>query len=102
MSAFFYGYILSQIPGGSLGRRFGHKRVLTWAASGWAILTLLTVPAAGTSFRALLACRFALGLVEGATYPCVYGYLQPFLLYGTFGPDFYHFDCFELDVRGHL
>ena len=74
------GYIVSQIPGGSLGRRLGYKRVLTYAASGWAILTLLTVPAAGISFRALLACRFALGLVEGATYPCVYGYLQPFLL----------------------
>ena len=23
------------------------------------------------------------------------------LKYGTFGPDFNHFDCFELDVRGH-
>ena len=76
MSAFFYGYICSQLPGGWLGSQIGYKQALTVAASAWAVLTFLTAPAANHSTKALVAVRFALGLAEGATYPCVYGYIS--------------------------
>ncbi len=35
MAAFFYGYIVSQIPGGWAGKKFGYKNVLTTTATGW-------------------------------------------------------------------
>ena len=68
-----------QIPGGYLGRSLGYKKVLTAAAVLWSVLTAATPIAARLSFPVLLVCRFLLGLAEGVTYPCVYGFLSPWL-----------------------
>ena len=46
LSSFFYGYIITQIPGGHLSGRFGGKRVMLVGMLVYALVTLLTPVAA--------------------------------------------------------
>ena len=46
LSSFFYGYIITQIPGGYLSGRFGGKRVMLVGMLVYALVTLLTPVAA--------------------------------------------------------
>ena len=46
LSSFFYGYIVTQIPGGYLSGRFGGKRVMLVGMLVYALVTLLTPVAA--------------------------------------------------------
>ena len=41
MSAFFFGYILTQILGGILSDRFGGERVLFLSAAAWSLSTFI-------------------------------------------------------------
>ena len=41
-SAFVIGYMLFQIPGGWLGDKFGHKKVLNVALIWWSVFTGMT------------------------------------------------------------
>ncbi len=72
LSAFFIGYILALIPAGWIATRFGGKRTLAVAVTGWSLFTLATPFAAQLSFEALLAARIGLGLCEGALFPACY------------------------------
>jgi ACS family glucarate transporter-like MFS transporter len=82
-SAFVLGYALFQIPGGWLGDRFGHKRVLAFALLWWSVFTALTAWA-GKSFLvsalgivpALCLVRFLIGVGEAAAYPCASGLVR--------------------------
>ncbi len=42
LSAFFWGYTLTQVLGGYLSDRYGAQRVLLLAGIGWALLTFST------------------------------------------------------------
>ncbi len=64
LSAFYFGYFFSGVPGGYIADRFGGKRVLAFAASVWSLFTVLTPLAAHTSYGALLAARVLLGMAE--------------------------------------
>lgn len=76
-SAFVLGYALFQVPGGWLGDRFGHKKILTFVLIWWSFFTALT-PWAGRGFLvslvgllpALCILRFLVGVGEAAAYPC--------------------------------
>ena len=72
LAAFFVGYMLFQIAGGALARRFGGKRVLAVAVAWWSTFTLLTPFAATVSVVALLGARVGLGLGEGVVMPAAY------------------------------
>jgi ACS family glucarate transporter-like MFS transporter len=82
-SAFALGYGLFQVPGGYLGDRFGHKKVLTLALVWWSVFTSLTA-AVGDSFVVALVgvvpayclVRFLIGAGEAATYPCCAGLIR--------------------------
>jgi ACS family glucarate transporter-like MFS transporter len=67
MSMFGVGYILTQIPAGLLGDRFGGRKVLAAGSVGWSFFTLLT-PFAGTPLLMYLV-RGLLGLAEGLNFP---------------------------------
>ena len=64
MGSFFYGYIVTQIPGGWLATKYGGKRVFLVGISATAILTLLTpvLTKAGTGY--LITTRILEGLFE--------------------------------------
>jgi ACS family sodium-dependent inorganic phosphate cotransporter-like MFS transporter 5 len=69
LSAFFYGYLASQIPGGLLAERFGAKWVLFGFLGVSTIGTLLTPVAARVSVSALIVLRIAAGFGSGALFP---------------------------------
>jgi MFS family permease len=66
-SAFFWPYVLLQIPTGSLADRFGAKLVLGWAAGIWSIASAST--AFVSNLVTLAATRIFLGAGESAWFP---------------------------------
>ncbi|MDF2569531.1 MAG: major facilitator superfamily 1 [Sporomusa sp.] len=96
-TAFFVGYSLMQIPGGIMSELFGHRRVITVAATFWSIFTALT--ATCTSLPTFAVVRTLFGIGEGPLAPSfsrfIYRWFSPnekargasFLLGGVFfGP----------------
>ncbi|TWW78379.1 sialin isoform X1 [Takifugu rubripes] len=72
LGAFFYGYILTQIPGGYLASRCGPKWLLGLGVLGTVLFTLLTPLAANLGANYLFAVRVFEGIGEGVTYPAMY------------------------------
>jgi len=64
LAAFFYGYQLTQIPGGWLAQRLGGKWVFGVGIVVTSILTIFTPLAADTSVWLLVALRVLEGLFE--------------------------------------
>ena len=63
LASFFYGYIISQVPGGWLADRYGGKRVLGITLTASSILTLVMPVSARTSIVLVYAIRVLLGLL---------------------------------------
>ena len=72
MSAFFFGYICTQVLGGVLSRSHGPKRIIIIAVFIWSVATLLLPIAAYSAFGLLFATRVVLGLGEGVLLPCLH------------------------------
>jgi MFS family permease len=70
LSAFFVGYLLTQLPGGWLADRFGGKGILGWAVVWWSVATFVT-PFAST-VPLMIAARIGLGIGEGVTPPALH------------------------------
>ncbi|XP_069685198.1 putative inorganic phosphate cotransporter isoform X2 [Periplaneta americana] len=72
LSSFFWGYIITHIPGGILAEKFGGKYALGLGILSTAVFTLLT-PLAATEGGAgwLIAVRVIEGLGEGSTFPAM-------------------------------
>ena len=64
LAAFFYGYLVTQIPGGWLAQRVGGKWVFGVGVVMTCVFTLLTPLAADTSVWLLVAVRVLEGLSE--------------------------------------
>ncbi|XP_024084290.1 putative inorganic phosphate cotransporter isoform X2 [Cimex lectularius] len=71
LSAFYWGYVLTHIPGGLLAERFGGKHTVGLGILGTAVLTLLTPLAAQAGPKWMIAVRFMEGLGEGTTFPAL-------------------------------
>ncbi|KAM7408379.1 hypothetical protein PAMA_002209 [Pampus argenteus] len=72
LGSFFYGYILTQIPGGYLAGRFGPKWLMGLGILGTVVFTLLTPVAADLGASYLIAVRVLEGIGEGVTFPAMY------------------------------
>ena len=62
LGAFFYGYLVSQVPAGMLAEHVGGKWVFTGVMALTAIPTLLTPPAAKISYKMLIVLRVLAGI----------------------------------------
>jgi MFS family permease len=62
LSSFFYGYVITQVPGGWLASRFGGKHVFGIGVFITLIATLLVPIAARTHAYLLIALRVIMGL----------------------------------------
>jgi len=62
LGAFFYGYLVSQVPGGMLAERYGGKWVLTVFVCLSTASTLLTPVAARLGFVLLIVLRICCGI----------------------------------------
>ncbi|XP_042874013.1 sialin-like [Penaeus japonicus] len=71
LGAFFYGYFITNIPGGRLAEMYGTKRVFGGAILVGGLLDLLTPVAARIHFGALIALRTLIGLSHGMVYPAL-------------------------------
>ncbi|KAI1901770.1 hypothetical protein AGOR_G00037820 [Albula goreensis] len=71
LGAFFFGYLVTQIPGGYLSGRLGGRIFLGGGVVGTAALTLLTPLAADLGVTWLFALRALEGFGEGVTFPAM-------------------------------
>ncbi len=71
LSAFFWGYIVSQLGGGWIADRFGGKAVLGFGVACWSLATFITPPCAA-SLPLLLGARVLLGIGEGVNFPAIH------------------------------
>ncbi|KAM3724123.1 putative transporter slc-17.2 [Dirofilaria immitis] len=69
LSAFFWGYIFSQILGGYLAGRYGARLVIGFTVLGSAILTIISPIAATTSVITFIIARALIGFMQGAIFP---------------------------------
>ena len=69
LGAFFYGYIVTQIPGGRLSEVFGSKWIFGGSQFITAVCALLCPLAAYSNFYAFLTIRVIQGLAEGVAFP---------------------------------
>lgn len=69
LSAYFYGYMTTQVVGGYASLKLGAKITLAGAIGGGSIFTLLSPLAANYSWWALVACRFMTGFFHAAFWP---------------------------------
>lgn len=71
LGSFFYGYVVTQIPGGILAEKYGAKWLFGIGVLVTSFFTLLTPFAAWMGVHYLVFVRFIEGLGEGVTYPAM-------------------------------
>ncbi|XP_077994605.1 vesicular glutamate transporter 2-like [Glandiceps talaboti] len=71
--SFFWGYIITQIPGGYLASRFPANRLFGVAICITSFLNLLIPTSCKVHWGMVIAVRIVQGLVEGVTYPAAHG-----------------------------
>ncbi|XP_054430449.1 vesicular glutamate transporter 3 isoform X1 [Pteronotus mesoamericanus] len=71
--SFFWGYIVTQIPGGFISNKFGANRVFGAAIFLTSTLNMFIPSAARVHYGCVMCVRILQGLVEGVTYPACHG-----------------------------
>lgn len=72
LSSFYWGYVITHLPGGLLAEKFGGKWTLGLGILSTAIFTLLTPLAVDMGgANALIILRVLMGLGEGTTFPAM-------------------------------
>lgn len=71
LGCFFWGYVLTEVPGGRLAEVIGARRVFGYSTLLASVLTLLSPGAAAAGFGWIVALRVALGFFLGATWPAI-------------------------------
>ncbi|XP_023012124.1 major Facilitator Superfamily Transporter 10 isoform X2 [Leptinotarsa decemlineata] len=79
LGSFFYGYVITQIPGGRLAEIFGSKRVYGIGVLVTSIFTLLTPIAARINFPLFIIVRIIEGMGEGVTFPSMHAMLAKWI-----------------------
>ncbi|KAL7642913.1 UNVERIFIED_CONTAM: hypothetical protein RMT77_006202 [Armadillidium vulgare] len=71
LGSFFWGYLLTNIPGGVMSEYFGGKIVGGIGITLTGVLTLISPWAAGVSSKFFIVIRFLEGMAEGVFYPAI-------------------------------
>lgn len=72
LGCFFWGYVLTELPGGRLAEMIGGRRVFGHSMLWASLLTLITPLAAHMSYVMLIVVRVALGFMLGASWPAIH------------------------------
>lgn len=72
LGSFFWGYILTELPGGRLAELIGGRRVFGHSMLWSSVLTLVTPVAALSHYSALIVVRVLLGFFLGASWPAIH------------------------------
>jgi MFS family permease len=68
ISSFFWGYAITQVPGGRLSERFGVKKVMVVAMLSTALCSMFIPLAASMHFSVVILLRVIMGLLEVSNY----------------------------------
>ncbi|CAH1715815.1 unnamed protein product [Aphis gossypii] len=71
LGSFFWGYVLTELPGGRLSEMIGARPVFGYSMLLASMVTLLTPMAAKISIYCLIFCRVFLGFTLGVTWPAI-------------------------------
>ncbi|XP_058607200.1 vesicular glutamate transporter 3 isoform X1 [Onychostoma macrolepis] len=71
--SFFWGYIVTQIPGGFISNKLAANRVFGAAIFLTSLLNMFIPSAARVHYGCVMFVRILQGLVEGVTYPACHG-----------------------------
>ncbi|KAL1130665.1 hypothetical protein AAG570_011907 [Ranatra chinensis] len=71
LSSFYWGYIITHLPGGMLAQKFGGKHTLGLGILSTAIFTLITPVVSYRGSGPMIALRFFMGIGEGTTFPAL-------------------------------
>ncbi|XP_034244522.1 sialin isoform X2 [Thrips palmi] len=71
LGSFFWGYLMTELPGGRLAEVVGARKVLGVSMLVSSLLTLITPAAANLSYLALVALRAVIGFLLGVTWPAM-------------------------------
>ncbi|NXP36110.1 VGLU3 protein, partial [Leiothrix lutea] len=71
--SFFWGYIVTQIPGGFISNKLAANRVFGAAIFLTSTLNMIIPSAARVHYGCVMFVRILQGLVEGVTYPACHG-----------------------------
>eukprot|EP01018_Ginkgo_biloba_P033305 Gb_18639 [translate_table: standard] len=74
LSTFFYGYALSQVPGGWAAQRIGGRRVLLISFVLWSF-TSAFVPPDPSKVKTLVIARLLVGVAQGFIFPSIHAVL---------------------------
>ena len=80
LGAFYYGYVVTQIPGGFLAEKYGSKLLCGLGVLCTSVLTLLTPLAAEGGVALLVVCKVLSGFGEGMAYPALYAMFSKWLV----------------------
>ena len=72
IGSFFWGYLLTELPGGRLAETFGTRRVFGYSMLAASLITLVTPYAAYIGYLAVTVLRALLGLMLGVTWPAIH------------------------------
>ncbi|KAL2621517.1 hypothetical protein R1flu_001722 [Riccia fluitans] len=71
LSAFYYGYASSQVPGGWAAQRFGGRRVLLVSFILWSVTSALT-PTQAEDITGVIIARLLVGVAQGFIFPSIH------------------------------
>ncbi|EFX79896.1 hypothetical protein DAPPUDRAFT_52115, partial [Daphnia pulex] len=80
LGSYFWGYILTQIPGGRIAEKYSAKWVIWGAVMTNVVSALFTPFAANKSYIAVLVVRFIQGLGAGVSSPAIHVMLTKWVL----------------------
>ncbi|XP_031574047.1 solute carrier family 17 member 9-like [Actinia tenebrosa] len=81
LSSFFWGYLITQIPGGFLSDVYGAEKLVMWAIIGCSVTTMvipivtssaLSILSFASPLALVVAVRVCLGCSQGIFYPATY------------------------------
>lgn len=80
LSSFFWGYVVTQIPGGQMAKHFGGKIMLLVSITLCSLLCLLTPTFAAFGWKAVVALRVVQGLCQGCIFPSTHTLLAKWVI----------------------
>ena len=79
LGAFFYGYVLTQIPAGIIASLFGGKWIYGISLLVTSLLSLIGPLTAKIDYRLFMLTRIGQGLAEGVVFPCMNGMIAQWM-----------------------
>ena len=78
LSSFYWGYGISQVPGGLAAQTFGGELTLSLSFFFWSTASILT-PTSGSNLSGIMAARFCVGVAQGLLIPAVHTVLSKWI-----------------------